>query len=216
MPQTYKIVAVKSQAKDWDSKYGPMKTYLVQFEGNGEPVQINKKADSPVPQVGEEVYGTIQETEYGQKFKSEKQFNGGFKGQPKDEAAIKAMWAIGQAVSTVQNFDDPARDVIGLVENRAKDFFAMVDRVKGSSESISPKEQNQYLPEQSDTHSTPNTSTTTTNGSGASKQPARPWDKLGQHTEPDYTQEEVDRMVGAAVSNGIDNGEPINLDDIPF
>ncbi len=65
----YKIIAAKSQAKDWESKYGPMKTYLIQVEGNGEPVQINKKADSPAPTIGETIYGEVTVSEYGQKFK---------------------------------------------------------------------------------------------------------------------------------------------------
>ena len=51
---------------------------------------------------------------------------GGFQRQPKDEAAIKSMWSIGQAVNYIAttggNFDD--------IEAMATDFFAMVDRVK--------------------------------------------------------------------------------------
>ncbi len=57
--------------------------------------------------------------------------------QPKDEAAIKAMWAIGQAVALFNNSypqgggQVPAPDE---VEYRAVDFFHMVDRVKTAPE----------------------------------------------------------------------------------
>lgn len=70
MAETYVIKQVREKPKEWDSAYGPMLTYLIQVEGNGEPVSINKKPESPAPQIGDELYGTIEETKFGQKFKS--------------------------------------------------------------------------------------------------------------------------------------------------
>jgi hypothetical protein len=49
-------------------------------------------------------------------------------------AQIRAQWAIGQAVSAFDE-DTTATNYLTNVETLAKDLFAMVDRVKGSSES---------------------------------------------------------------------------------
>lgn len=54
-----------------------------------------------------------------------------FKYQPKDEAAIKAMWAIGQSIefvvpSGIENRDDGLKHV----EEVASELYAMVERVK--------------------------------------------------------------------------------------
>lgn len=146
MAENYTIKAVKKDPKEWESKYGPMKTWLIQVEGNGEPVQLNKKAESPAPEVGEPLYGTITETEYGQKFKSERlPYTGGGGGksyQPRDDEAIKAQWAIGQAVqlyvtqrdeinATLKDTGQMMSDM-EYVEGQAKELFAMIDRVKES------------------------------------------------------------------------------------
>lgn len=45
---------------------------------------------------------------------------------PKDEKAIQAMWAIGQSIAAL---NDKVED-LQLVEDYAKELFAMVDRVK--------------------------------------------------------------------------------------
>lgn len=52
-------------------------------------------------------------------------------------SAIKAQWAIGQAVQATKT-EKPLPNLVE-VESLAKDFYAMVDRVKGSSESTDPK-----------------------------------------------------------------------------
>lgn len=133
MAQAYKIKAVRSKAKDWESKFGPMKTYLIQLEGNGEPVQINKKADSPAPQVGDELFGDIEQSEYGQKFKAaQKPFASTAKKdwQPRDDKAIQAQWAIGQStqMAIAMNVFEMA-----TIEDMAKSYFAMIDRVKAGT-----------------------------------------------------------------------------------
>lgn len=48
--------------------------------------------------------------------------------QPKDEAAIKAMWAIGQAVGEAAKAEGATS--MASIEHRAVQFFHMVDRVK--------------------------------------------------------------------------------------
>jgi hypothetical protein len=67
----YKVTAVSPQTKPWSSQYGDMVTYYVKVEGREDvPVQVNKKASSPAPQVGEVLNGEINRTEYGDKFKA--------------------------------------------------------------------------------------------------------------------------------------------------
>lgn len=126
MSQEYKIAAVSPQTKSWSSQHGEFITYYIKVEGDDEPVQLNKKSGSPKPQVGEELYGSINTSEYGKKFKSEKRpFN---KDNPDKQNQIKAQWAIGQAkdwvLQTTQDF--------GEIERTAAQFFAMVDRIKTS------------------------------------------------------------------------------------
>lgn len=137
MAETYKVKAVKSVPKEWDSKYGAMKTWLIQVEGDGEPLQLNKKADSPMPQVGEELYGSIQETEFGRKFKGEKKpfTQNGFKGQPRDDSAIQAQWAINQSREYIQFQLGKDANLKEIMET-AKIFYGMIDQVKGNA---SPK-----------------------------------------------------------------------------
>lgn len=131
MAQTMKIQAVGKQTKPWNGKYGGMVDYKVKFEDSDNVVTLTRKADSKAPVAGEEVYGTVDMSgEYGPKFKSEsKPFGGGGASktyQPKDEKAIQAMWAIGQAIAAEQR--EP-QDIEAL----ASDLFAMVDRIKTGS-----------------------------------------------------------------------------------
>ena len=73
MSQDYKISGiVKPGFQEWSNEYGSFRTYSVQVEGNGEPISINRKADSPAPVVGDEIYGDLTDSKYGQKFKSVK------------------------------------------------------------------------------------------------------------------------------------------------
>lgn len=196
MAQEYTIKAVKTQAKEWESAYGPMKTYLIQVDGNGEPVQINKKADSPLPKVGDTIYGDIEDTQYGQKFKSQKRpFNGGSKYTDHHEE-IKAQWAIGQAVQL-----SIADGKIELLEEKAKNLYAMVDRVKGSSESTDPKGTGNQ------TESTTTATTTSVEDALAEQQAKRDREIIDS------------QRTGVPVPDVVHDDfgdEPINLDDIPF
>jgi hypothetical protein len=61
---------------------------------------------------------------------------------PRDDAAIKAMWAVGQAVTLVTSDDIPlVGDGLQEIEDYATRLFHMVDRVKTSSDpAITPEE----------------------------------------------------------------------------
>lgn len=106
-----------------------METYNVMVEGESEAVEVNRKpGDKPV--TGEVLTGSLETTEYGRRFKKERQpytpSKGGY--QPKDEAAIKAMWSISQAIAWLGEFESGS-DVTDI-EPVALDLFNMVDRVK--------------------------------------------------------------------------------------
>lgn len=148
MAENYIVKAVGKKIKDWDSQYGPMRTYLIQVEGNGEPIQLNKKAESPAPKEGDELYGVIEDTEWGQKFKgSKKPFSSGG-GYTRDDAAIQAQWAIGQAREWIQYLQG---DSIEQIEKEAAQFFSMISRIKGTaSAGSSLKEQGDSTPKKTD------------------------------------------------------------------
>jgi hypothetical protein len=122
----HKITAVsKRPPKTWTSKYGPMETYLVRLDGNDEAIEINRKPGN-VPQEGEELYGTIEETDFGKRFKpAKKPFNQDYKGQVRDDATVKAQFAIKAAINYL-----PAQAPMTDVEATARTFFDMVDRIK--------------------------------------------------------------------------------------
>lgn len=141
MAQTYRISAVSPETRNWSSQYGEKTTYKVRFDGHQNVVQMNKNADAPAPKVGDEVYGTIQASEYGDKFKGERKpfpsqmpLSAPRTAPQKDEKAIQAMWAIGQSVAAhtgsigVLKVED-----LNSVGAYADELFAMVDRVKQGS-----------------------------------------------------------------------------------
>lgn len=73
---TYTIEQVSPAVKEYDSKFGQMKSYQVKFQGNEMWVDISQKPSTPVPTVGQQMEGTIDVSgPYGAKFK--KAFGGG-------------------------------------------------------------------------------------------------------------------------------------------
>lgn len=126
--------------REYDSQYGKMIAYKLKLEGVNDIVEMSRKADSPAPKAGDELIGTIEKTQYGHKFKAERPQNS-FKSQPKDEAGIKAMWAIGQAVQLHSAVTRNGGEEAQGIEATAKELFAMVDRVKGSTVVTEPKVQ---------------------------------------------------------------------------
>lgn len=144
MAQSYRVVAVSSTVKEWAGNYGPMKTYRLKLEGLEDVVELNKKPESPAPKQGDELFGTVEDSEFGKKFKAERQMGafgstrGGYQPRPDHHEEIKAQWSIGQAVQWQMNVGEGGLD---LVEDAAKQFFAMVERVKGGEARSSGYEQ---------------------------------------------------------------------------
>ena len=90
----YTIKAVNPQVRSYETKFGPMASYKVLFEGDETPVEISQKATSPVPQVGDTVEGSIDmSAPYGPKFK--KEFSGGFGGGGSQQAGSAAAGKAG-------------------------------------------------------------------------------------------------------------------------
>ena len=119
MSQDYKIIAVANRTKDWSSTYGNFTTYSVQVQGNGEPVAINKKADSEPPKEGDVIYGDITDSEFGQKFKSAKKPFGqqGYQESPEKQASINRAVALNNAVNHLA-----AQGQVGLADKAVLDW----------------------------------------------------------------------------------------------
>src|SRR5688500_11857837 len=147
MPQEYEL----TQFKVGDFKDANQNTWCdAVFQGMGEPVKWVVKDPNTIT-VGQKYYGTIKQREsqagktylrfYREKKPDQQSGGSGYgKGtyQPRDDMAIRAQWAIGQAVSSqvalraatgttmpALKFDE--------VEVAAKLLYAMVDRVKNTT-----------------------------------------------------------------------------------
>lgn len=138
MAQEYKIVKVsKESPREYYNETYKSTTYYIKvmLEGHDKPVTIGKKRPDALKE-GDLVFGRIVETQYEvDKFQAEQQGRpGGGNFTPKDQDAIKAQWAIGQAI--VLFHESPTADYLDQIEKTAKSLFAMVDRVK----SVTPVE----------------------------------------------------------------------------
>lgn len=128
----------------------------VTFE-NSEPVDATFKQP---PAVGDKKYGDIETytTKSGatrKKFKSAQRPQEGFTGgsgksnyQPRDDAAVKAQFAIKAAIAFCPK-PESARDMnaIAAIEDVAKQFYQMVDRVKNSGSVAQVFNDGEPLPE---------------------------------------------------------------------
>ena len=65
----YTIEAVSPTVREYDTKFGPMKSYKLKLAGEPDAVELGQKASTPT--VGSTLTGTISETEYGKKLKKE-------------------------------------------------------------------------------------------------------------------------------------------------
>jgi hypothetical protein len=123
----YKIQQISEvkAPRSWKTRNGQGYTaYKVMLEGVDSPVEISIADDKAVV-VGAAVDGELKNGEFGKSLVEWRPRKGGF--QARDDDAIKAQWAIGQAVSLfIHGVDDKFTDI----EKNAKDFFQMVDRVK--------------------------------------------------------------------------------------
>lgn len=135
MAQDFTIIKVSSNPPTpW--KNG-ISYYKVMLEGVPTPQEIGKKS---VPTVGQTVYGDIIDGKFKRANKEFTPNDDGFSGstppgskpayQPKDEAAIQAMWSIGQAIAMGFKPSQIGMSEADGIEEGAKTLFAMVSRVK--------------------------------------------------------------------------------------
>lgn len=115
--------------KDLQLQHGSFTVYKMQLAGVEGLVEVLQKPETPAP-TGT-ISGTITDSQYGKKFKKDQGTSGGRGGYARDDNAIRAQWAIGQAVQVTLLSKTP--DDQGAIEGLAKDLYAMVDRVKDSN-----------------------------------------------------------------------------------
>lgn len=130
----YKIVRLSSKPpRNWsfkDKNNGAdvqMETYKVMVEGEDEPVEVNKKPGN-VPKVGDVLSGTLEDSEFGKKFKPDKKaFSGGGGNYVDHHEDIQIQWAIGQAIQIGMTTSDLKPSDI---ESQAKQLLSIVNRIK--------------------------------------------------------------------------------------
>jgi hypothetical protein len=95
---SYTITAVQPEPRAWNStKGGPMLSYRVTLrneQGAEKPnVEWARKATSPAPAVGQTIEGTVEDGQYGPKFKAAQQMGGGGGGggRPRDPAERRSI-----------------------------------------------------------------------------------------------------------------------------
>lgn len=138
MAKEYKIQGVSHKIKNWTSQYGDFTTYYVQLEGYGdEAIQLNKKSDSPKPEDGDELYGEIQETEFGKKFKSIQRPQG-TQGKSQPKAAYKdhskditlgMVWKVLIGIQGVPENDDQFAKFFETVDAHVTELIMMGEKL---------------------------------------------------------------------------------------
>lgn len=209
MAQEYTITRVsQGPPREYTGDYGT--TYYVKcmLQGHERPVEIGKKEKNSL-KVGDTVFGDIIPSvlnEMGEpkfptdSFKpSKKPFSGDYKGKPKDEAAIKAMWAIGQSVTFHTSVTSDTTASVTDIESTAKSFYAMVDRVKNTG-TQSEGQAVQAAPQASNEEKSHS---------------KRDWTSIGKPKTPEPTEPDNSEQW-ASLANSLDQGTPIDLNEIPF
>jgi hypothetical protein len=97
---TFTIDDVDQNIRDVPTQYGPMKDYRLFLMAPGETTPVIaswlRKASSPAPVRGQQIEGALEDTEYGKKFREQRQMPIGSSGgggksyaaDPKKQAAI--------------------------------------------------------------------------------------------------------------------------------
>lgn len=119
----------------WQSPDGQKTIWDVTLEADGRQYPL-KTFSSKIAEVGFEGEVESYANQRGDRFvkqtpKPEAQRSGG--GYSRDDAAIKAQWAIGQAIALLSATMDKSAINIQIIEDYAKQLFATVSRVKGET-----------------------------------------------------------------------------------
>lgn len=130
MSQNYTVKDVKKGSVTKDS-YGEYQNYALSVESVGEPVKLTRSIDGKLPEVGDVIYGRLEELDIGGKtyYKLCPETKPEQPHMTKDET-IKAQWAIGQSVQIwiAQGCQVEAYDNI---QAEAKHFYDMINTIRG-------------------------------------------------------------------------------------
>lgn len=126
MSKEYTIDIISEKVKNWSNQFGDFSTYTVKLAGSDDAVDINKKSDSPAPKSGEVIYGELQETAFGLKFKSEKRPFGEAKTTPTSsntpteshdtQDSIYRSVALNDAAIVYQATGEPSEPILKLAD----------------------------------------------------------------------------------------------------
>jgi hypothetical protein len=83
MSETFKVESTLGR-EEWTGNYGPMLTYRLAVNG-GQEVDLNQKPETPAPQIGDEIWGHLEDGKYRPKLKKDKKDGGGSWGGGGDE-----------------------------------------------------------------------------------------------------------------------------------
>lgn len=86
---------------EFSGKFGKMYKYSVKLSGVDTAVEINQKPDSPEPKVGDIIEGTIEDTQWGKKFKKTSVGFTGSKNDPNTRKEIIRQNSLTNAVNYV-------------------------------------------------------------------------------------------------------------------
>lgn len=134
---------------NYDSKFGPMVKYTVQFEGMEDAVELSQKPDTAAPKAGDTLEGIIEATQYGKKFKKAQGTSNGFsRGQgksPEEMTSIQRQVALKAAVEAVRDWystKDEVPDLKGHVANIINTAVAFERHLESGAPMAEPKEAN--------------------------------------------------------------------------
>lgn len=135
----YTVAAVGSEPRSWQSKYGPMLTYKITIrnaEGREMQCDLNQKESSAAPAVGQTLEGSVQNHEYGPRFKKVQQqpgFGGRRGGSPEERASIAMQHAQKAAVDIVRlELEHPNNSGLAeRVQERAQHLWQQVRDAEG-------------------------------------------------------------------------------------
>jgi hypothetical protein len=101
------VVEAVNESWDWDGKFGKNRSYKLHLKGpdgaSQAGVELAQKLDTPAPQVGQTLQGTLDTSGRYVKFRKDQQ-PGGFGGggprprDPKESAQIVRQWAVREAL----------------------------------------------------------------------------------------------------------------------
>ena len=141
MEKDYVIQMVsRDEPRVWPADKKNMLEYKVKLRDQGDNIyKYSRYINSPAPMNGDIVKGTIVEnSQYGDTLRETyKPKAGGSKPNyvPRDDAAIQSQWALGQTVTFYLAHNEAITgDPMNEIELLAKQFFAMIPRVKSSND----------------------------------------------------------------------------------